>query len=112
MLCPAGAARPQPGLVRFLPYPQRIVEHNTRTAERPCQGLTLAGRRVEAEVVPELHPLSITGGSDIALAGTVLHPACARGFRHQVPAPGVHRSAPGPYGGDPAGCLRGPRVRA
>jgi len=43
------------------PGAQAVVEHHPRAAERPGQGLTLARRRVEAVVIPELHPLSILG---------------------------------------------------
>src|SRR6266567_2896100 len=47
--------------MRVLPGAQRVVEDDPRASERPGQRGTLTRRRVEAVVIPELHPLSIVG---------------------------------------------------
>jgi hypothetical protein len=38
-----------------VPQPQAVVEHYPRAPERPCQGLLLAWRGVDAVAVPDLH---------------------------------------------------------
>jgi len=73
---------------------QPVVEHHPCAAERPGHRLTLAWRRVEAVVVPELHL------------------ARSPGFATRYRACGVRRTAPGEHRRDHAGGVSRLRIRA